>query len=89
MRRAGPLPRPPRATCSSHPPRAETTLDPTEVKLASKLKGANERRAPKDPPLASVVERPPRGPEGQPAVTGAGFSMGTPMRLPYSVHEPS
>jgi hypothetical protein len=25
----------------------------------------------------------------QPAVTGAGFSIGTPMRLPYSVHEPS
>ena len=23
------------------------------------------------------------------AATGAGFSIGTPMRLPYSVHEPS
>jgi hypothetical protein len=26
---------------------------------------------------------------GQPAVTGAGFSIGTPIMLPYSVHEPS
>jgi hypothetical protein len=25
----------------------------------------------------------------QPAVTGAGFSIGTPIMLPYSVHEPS
>ena len=25
----------------------------------------------------------------QPAATGAGFSIGTPIRLPYSVHEPS
>ncbi len=28
-------------------------------------------------------------PEPQPAATGAGFSIGTPIRLPYSVHEPS
>ena len=31
----------------------------------------------------------PTRPGRQPAVTGAGFSIGTPIRLPYSVHEPS
>ena len=30
-----------------------------------------------------------RAAPGQPAATGAGFSIGTPIRLPYSVHEPS
>ena len=44
--------------------------------------------------LLEVMARYGRGPwsgltADQPAVTGAGFSIGTPIRLPYSVHEPS
>jgi len=42
---------------------------------------ADVRAAPWD--AASVA------PGNYPAAAGSGFSIGTPMRLPYSVHEPS
>ncbi len=54
------------------------------------MAGGRARRSPtlgRRGPGAAVTA--PRGTDGQPAVTGAGFSIGTPMRLPYSVHEPS
>jgi hypothetical protein len=42
-----------------------------------------------DPRLPAAGRAEPGLVGGQPAVTGAGFSIGTPIMLPYSVHEPS
>ena len=40
-------------------------------------------------PTAPTADRPAGPGLDQPTATGAGFSIGTPIRLPYSVHEPS
>ena len=40
-----------------------------------------------DPSLASLF--PGRPARGQPVATAAGFSIGTPIKLPYSVQLPS
>ncbi len=49
-----------------------------------RLGGARQPR-----PGRRAADRPSAGPCPQPAVTGAGFSIGTPIRLPYSVQLPS
>ena len=51
--------------------------------------GAMREGLPADRRQPSRSTWPARAGRLQPAATGAGFSIGTPIRLPYSVHEPS
>jgi hypothetical protein len=50
-----------------------------------------ESRSATVPAQGAASRAPPPAPPRRysPAATATGFSMGTPMRLPYSVHEPS